>query len=296
MGVKSIFLYLLYTLGAFVVFLYLLLPGERLATIMSRILNKSLEPVTISMEDIKWHLPLKLGGKGIVVSLPRDRRIFVEHLWLKPAWTTFLNESKTIDFDMDLYKGRAFGRVEFSLEPEQGLSGMPLSYIVDARFDGIHIENFQYKSPQGDITVSCLAGGQFTLSRSQDRGLGGIGEIKITNCAVDIVHEILSGMGIPGVNFETVKITYRLEDNNLEILGCRATGAEMTLTVSGTVALNAPISRSRLDLKGRVQPDAGYLAGIPNLPPMVSAFLGRFKGKGVPFKIKGTLDRPGVSL
>ncbi|MFK5954599.1 MAG: type II secretion system protein GspN [Desulfobacterium sp.] len=296
MGGKSVFFYVAYTLGVFVIFLYLLFPGEKLATRLSQTLNQSLESVEISVGDLQWHLPLGLGGAAIVVSFPDKSGVVLDHLWLKPVLTTLFNESPALKFDMELYKGTASGMLKAPLSLEQGLNRMPSTYLVDAQFDDISIEQFQYATGQGDITVSCLAGGRLTLSRSQDRGMGGTGEIMISNCAIDIAHGILSSMGISGVNFKTVKITYRLADNRLEILECRAMGPEMTLTVSGKIALNSPLSTSRLDLKGRLQPDAGYLSGLSNLPPMVSGLLGRFKGKGLPFKIKGTLDRPGVTL
>ncbi len=298
---KSVFSYVVYTFGAFVVFLYLLFPGEKLAMRLSQALNQSLESVEISVGDLQWHLPLGLGGGGIVISFPDKSRVVLDHLWLKPVLTTIFNESPVLKFDMQLYKGIASGMLKAPfLFPLLGTDfksvPMPSTYLVDAQFDDIRIENFQYATGQGDITVSCLAGGRLTLSRSQDRGIGGTGEIMVSNCAIDIAHGILSSMGIPGVNFETVKITYRLEDNRLEILGCRAMGPEMTLGVSGKIALKSPLSTSNLDLKGRLQPDAGYLSGLSNLPPMVSGLLGRFKGKGLPFKIKGTLDRPVVTL
>jgi len=301
MGGKSGFFYVVYTLGAFMFFLYLLFPGEKLATRLSQALNQSLEPVEISMGDLQWHPPLGLGGGGIVIAFPDKGQVVLDHLWLKPVLTTLLSESSALKFDIELYKGTASGILKAPFSLEQGLgtdfkSVPKMPYLVDAQFDDISIEEFQYATGQGNFTVSCLAGGRLTLSRSPDRGVGGTGEIRISNCAIDITHGILSSMGIPGVNFVTVKITYRLEDNRLEVLGCRATGPEMTLTVSGKIALNSPLSKSQLDLKGRLQPDAGYLSGLSNLPPMVSGLLGRFKGKGLPFKIKGTLDRPGVTL
>ena len=293
---KSIFFYVAYTLGAFVVFLYLLFPGEKLATQLSQTLNQSEKTVDISVGDLQWLLPLGLGGDTIVVSFPDKSRVVVDHLWLKPVLTTIFNESPAFKFDMAFYKGSASGKFKAPFSLEQGLNKVPSTYLVDVQFDDINIEKFQYVTGQGLITVSCLAGGRLTLSRSQDRGIWGTGEVIISNCAIDIAHGILSSMGIPGVNFKTVKITYRLVDNRLEIMGCRATGPEMSLTVSGEIALKAPFSNSRLDLKGRLQPDAGYLSNLSNLPPMVSGLLGRFKGKGLPFKIKGTLERPGVTL
>ena len=305
MGGKSVFFYVAYTLGAFVLFLYLLFPGEKLATRLSQTLNQSLESVEISVGDLQWHLPLGLGGDAIVVSFPDKSRVVLDHLWLKPVLTTLFNESPALKFHMELYKGTASGILKSPFSLAQGLNVLlgtdfkyipKMPYLVDAQFDDINIEKFQYATGQGDITVSCIAGGRLTLSRSQDRGMGGTGEIMISNCAIDIAHGILSSMGIPGVNFKTVKITYRLAEDRLEILGCRAMGPEMTLTVSGKITLKSPLSTSRLDLKGRLQPDAGYLSGLSNLPPMVSGLLGRFKGKGLPFKIKGTLDRPGVTL
>jgi type II secretion system protein N len=294
MGGKSVFFYIVYTLGAFVFFLYLLFPGEKLATRLSQSLNQSLEPVEISVGDLQLHPPLGLGGEGIILSFPDKNQVVLDHLWLKPVLTTIFSESPALKFDIQLYKGTASGMVKTPFSLKQGLNMMP--YLMDAQFDDISIEKFQYATAQGDITVSCLAGGRLTLSRSRDRGVGGRGEVIISNCSIDIAHGILLSMGIPGVNFATVKITYRLEDNRLEILGFRATGPEMTLTVSGKIALNYPLSKSTLDLKGRLKPDAVYLSGLSNLPPMVSGFLGRFKGKGLPFKIQGTLERPGVTL
>ncbi len=294
MGLKALFFYFVYTLGAFVFFLYLLFPGEKMAAHLSHTLNPSLAPVEMSMAHFKLYPPLGVGGEEIVFSFPDGEQVVLDSLWLKPHWTTFFDESKSIGFDMQLYRGKGFGTFKVPLSLEKGLNTMLSTYGADVEFDGIAVEHFHYGFPQGDVTLSCLAGGRFTLSKSPDRAPGGTGEITISNCAIEM--DLLSALGMTGVHFSTVKITCRLQDNRLEILGCRATGPEMTIEMSGKVALATPLSKSRLDLKGRVQPDAGYLAGFSNLPPMMSALLGRFKGRGVPFKIQGRLDSPGVTL
>jgi len=295
MSVKFIVYYAIYTLVAFVGFLYILFPGKKLAADVSQILSHSFKSVEISVDDLKWYFPLKLDGNGVVISFPDRSKVLLDDLWVKPVLTTFFNESVAFDFGTRLYKGNAFGRFKAPFSLKQG-NMIPSTFHVDGQFDDISIEKFQYVAGQGDITVSCLVGGNFTLFRSLDRGVGGTGKILISNCAIDMAHEMLSSMGIPGINFASIEIKYRLKDDELEILGCRATGPEMNLTVSGKIALKSPFSRSRLDLEGHLQPDAGYLSGLPKLPPMVSGLLARFKGKGLPFKIQGTLERPEVGL
>ena len=294
MGKKSAFYYILYTLGACVFFLYFLFPGDKLATRVSNTLNPYLAPVTMSMDRLELYPPLGLGGRAMEFSFPDGTQILLDQLCLKPSLVTLFDASPEVFFETNLYHGTASGKIQTSLT--RGIKQMLTTWVVDAVFDGLALEQIHYGNFQGAVTVSCIAGGRFTFSRSPDRAPGGTGEINISNCSVDIDNAMLSAMGMPGVNFSTVKITYRLQDNRVEILGCRATGPEMTIDLTGRVDLATPVSKSRLDLKGRLQPDAGYLAGFKTLPPMITGLLGQFKGKGVPFKIKGALETPGVSL
>jgi len=294
MSIKSLFYYMLYTLGAFVFFVYFLFPGDKLATRVSNTLNPYLAPVTISMDRLELYPLLGVGGRAIVFSFPDGAQILLDQLRIKPSLATLFDASPEFVFDMALYHGRVSGKIKTSLT--QGIKHVLTTYVVDAVFDDLALEQLHYGNAQGAVTVSCLAGGRFTLSRNQDRTPGGTGEINVSNCSIDIDNAMLSALGIPGVNFSTVKLTYRLHDNRVEILGCRATGPEMNIELTGRVDLATPVLKSRLDLKGTLQPDAAYLAGFKTLPPMISALLGRFKGKGLPFKIKGTLESPGVSL
>ena len=296
MDKKSAFYYILYTLGAFVVFLYFLFPGDKLATRVSYTLNPYLAPVNMSMDRLELYPPLGVGGKGIVFSFPDGAQILLDQFRLKPSLATLFDASPEFAFDANLYHGTVTGKIKTPLSLTQGIKHALTTWVVDAVFDDLALEQLHYGNSQGAVTVSCLAGGRFTLARNPDRTPGGTGEINISNCSIDIENAMLSALGIPGVNFSTGKLTYRLQDNRVEILGCRATGPEMTIELTGRVDLATPVSKSRLDLKGTLQPDAGYLAGFKTLPPMISGLLGRFKGKGLPFKIKGTPESPGVSL
>ncbi len=296
MGKKFTFYYILYAFGTFVFFLYFLFPGDKLATRVSNTLNPYLAPLHMSMERLELYPPLGVGGKAIVFSFPDGAQILLDQLRLKPLLTTLFDASPEIAFDMALYHGTVSGKIKTPFSLTQGIKHALTTWVVDAVFDDLALEQLHYGNSEGTVTISCLAGGRFTLSRNQDRAPGGTGEINISNCSIDIENAMLSALGIPGVNFSTGKLTYRLQDNRVEILGCRAIGPEMTIELTGRVDLATPVSKSRLNLKGRLQPDAGYLAGFEKLPPMISGLLGQFKGKGVPFKIKGTLETPGVSL
>ncbi|GAB6142900.1 type II secretion system protein GspN [Desulfocicer niacini] len=294
MGKKIVFYYTLYALIAFVFFLYFLFPGDKLAVRVSNILYPYLAPVSISMDRLELYPPLGVGGRGIEFSFSDGGQLLLDQFRLKPSLFTVFDGAPEIFFETNLYQGTASGKIKTSLA--QGLKQMLTTFVVDAVFKDLALEQLHYGNSQGAVTVSCIAGGQFTFSRNPDRAPGGTGEINISNCSVDIDNGMLSALGMPGVNFSTVKITYRLQDNRVEILGCRGTGPEMTIDLTGRVDLATPVSKSRLDLKGRLQPDAGYLAAFKTLPPMISGLLGQFKGKGLPFKIKGTLATPGVSL
>lgn len=296
MGKKCVFYYILYTLGAFVFFLYFLFPGEKSAARLSRTLNPYLLPLSISMDRLELYPPLGVGARDIVFSLPDEGQVLLDHLRLKPSLVALFRASPEFIFDMDLYHGTASGKIKFPLFLPRGINQMLNTCIVDAQFDDLALEQLHYGNSQGSVTVSGLAGGRLTLSCNPDKAPGGTGEINISNCSIDIDNGMLSALGIPGVTFSTIKIRYRLQDNRVEILDCRAVGPEMTIELSGRVYLAVPVSKSRLDLKGRLQPDAGYLAGFKTLPPMISGLLGKFKGKGVPFKIKGVLASPGVTL
>ena len=296
MGKRAVLFYLVYAFGAFVFFLYGLFPGEKLAVQLSRFLNPTLAPVKISMTDLILYPPLEVEGKDIVLSFPNGGQLLLDSLQLMPVWTTLWAQYKSVGFEIQLYQGRGAGTFRIPIFTDQGPPASMSTYDVDAQFNDVAIEQFHYGFPGGEVFLSSLLQGRLTLSKKPGKAHEGTGEITFSNCTIDMDHGLLPDFGLDQVHFSTVKITCRLQDNRLELLGCRATGPEMVIEMSGRVDLVTPLSKSRLDLKGHLKPDAGYLSGISQLPPMVSALLGRFKGKGIPFRIQGTVVAPGVTL
>jgi hypothetical protein len=73
-----------------------------------------------------------------------------------------------------------------------------------------------------------------------------------------------------------------------------SSGGDLSGSLAGTVNIRQPIRRSKLSIKGEVNPGPDIISKLGNLDPMISVFLRNRSGKkGIPINLNGTLDNPG---
>lgn len=298
-GKKMILGYGLYLVLACVVCAWILFPGRRLAAGLSTWLTRQVDGVQISVADAGPVLPLKLEMTSIEVETTgpdkSGTRFFIDRLGVAPVWTSLWKEDRALDLTAVLYDGKARARIDAPFAPGMRPTDLRDRVSVTGSFEGIRIEQVQYAHPNAHITVSCRAAGRGNFTRLPESKDQGNGTFHLAECAVDIDNAMLSAMGIPGVTFAAVVAEWTLSGQTVNVKDVKATGPEMRLTLKGQITLSSDWQKSRLKLSGSLVPDTAFLAGFSGQSPLFM-MIRRAGGRGVSFKIRGTLKQPEVTL
>jgi type II secretion system protein N len=154
------------------------------------------------------------------------------------------------------------------------LKGHSVSPLFGRQVSGKISGDINLKGPLGDL-IRASGGGEFQLEEG--------------SCPIDSAY-----LRIRTLEGLEVYATMALSDGSLEITDCEFKGQGFQGTVSGKVMLQPRLSGSILNLAGEGQLDSDMI----NLPAdkrrAAAAFLNR--GKPLPFKVRGTIEVPQLSL
>lgn len=315
MGIRSFCFYLLYAVAALVFFLVLLFPGERAAQYLTRKLNDGFQYGEISISKIAPSFPpagvkatrirLNLNGPGkqpktgihqstkapgrIVLNQPLD----IQSLSFFPRISTLHKETKRLGFNALAFNGTATGTLDlhplsFQAEP---------SYIsLDMNLSGMEVNQLKHRMEGFDIYLSFKVNADITYEgfiRKMEESLGKA-KMSLSQCVVQSDNPFLQQMNISEVTFTTVGIGVEKEKSVVKIERFDADGPEMKISLNGNIILKKPVEASLLKLNGKVLPDASRLSSLAGFSALSMLFTG--SGKGIPFKIAGTLRQPRVHL
>jgi type II secretion system protein N len=154
------------------------------------------------------------------------------------------------------------------------LEGHSVSTLLGRQVSGKISGDINLKGPIGDL-VNASGGGEFQLEEG--------------SCPIDSAY-----LRIRTLEGLQVSATMELSGGSLEIIECEFKGQGFQGTVSGKVMLQPQLSGSTLNLAGEGQLD-GDMVNLPaDKQRVAAAFLNR--GKPLPFKVRGTIEEPQLSL
>jgi type II secretion system protein N len=154
------------------------------------------------------------------------------------------------------------------------LEGHSVSTLLGRQVSGKISGDINLKGPIGDL-VNASGGGEFRLEEG--------------SCPIDSAY-----LRIRTLEGLEVSATMELSGGSLEIIECEFKGQGFQGTVSGKVMLQPQLSGSTLNLAGEGQLD-GDMVNLPaDKQRVAAAFLNR--GKPLPFKVRGTIEEPQLSL
>jgi len=154
------------------------------------------------------------------------------------------------------------------------LQGHSVSPLLGRQVSGKISGDINLKGPLGDF-VNASGGGKFQLEEG--------------SCPIDSAY-----LRIRTLEGLEVSATMELSGGRLEIVECEFKGQGFQGTVSGKIILQPRLSGSTLNLAGEGQLD-GDMVNLPaDKQRVAAAFLNR--GKPLPFKVRGTIEEPQLSL
>jgi len=277
---KYLFLLLAYGIMAFLVFLVILFPKERVA---HHVLQRLSEPLDYSfnLKNLLFSFPGQLELKNLTVtSKVTDSEpapfFQIDRIQVRPKLSQLFFKKICLLFRFHLYRGILHGRINFDLfHPGR---------ILDFQCVASKIQLSDLKQIQQSFNIHFTGklSGEAKLKLAQNNFLQGTGEYAFT--ISDGEAQIMS---FPSFPFQHIEGDGNLAQGKMKIRSMRIQSDELQAQVHGDLRLNEDIMKSYLN--ARVQLNLSQKLR-ERLGPLAS-FLPRQNKEGIRLNMKGSLDR-----
>jgi type II secretion system protein N len=286
-SVKAIIGYLLYTLLAVILFLYLLFPGKAVKALMNARLANIDPSLSMVVDTIRPALPPGLKMTGVDLKSDSRRLIHLDDARVTPDLTSLLSAEKQVRFQGRLAGGTFQGSatLDNSNARERMRAEADLSQIQLDKLDRIKsIDRFSLAGAlQGHIT------------HDDARAPGGMtnGTLTISGLRINLKSPIF---GLTDLTMNKADADFSIMGQRMRLKALSFDGPMAEGKISGTIELRKPLEQSRLNLTVNAKPHPELIARLQTT--VARGFLNtRTLGtRGLTFRIRGSLDSPSVSL
>lgn len=280
--------YLVYTMVLTTGLLYYRFPSDAIqAYLVSEAANAD-PPMVLTMGTLRPGFPPRLDLVDAAISLretPQQALIQAGSISIAPAPWSFIAGAPRYHVDAHAYNGNIEGHV--SLERH----AVNAPFAVSLRLKGLHIGLHPYVLSLLGRDVSGVLDGDIHYAGLPNSITDGAGEgiLSISDGRVKLLQPIL---GLEAIDFDRLNMKLALKDRRLSLAHVELEGRSIKGELSGTVMLNADISRSRLDLKGTLEPLGGLLETMKGNTATLSFLRQGLKKLHRSFVIQGTFKNP----
>lgn len=262
------------------VFLYLGFPAEALRAYAGERLSASLPGLSVAVGAVRPSLRAGLVLQEVRISHGQKLVAVLDRVLIRPEILSLFQERSAWAFSGSLAGGDLSGRAELDV------SGPTPKVQLNARIAGTRIEEVAgLRSLYGSRLSGRLDG---TLTHATATGVVN-GKLTITEGQVELATPVFAQSRF---TFRTADADLVWQHQSLLLRNGRLKGNELDADLSGSIALDQPQAAGALNLTGRVTPHHVFLTRAEgSLPPGLLR-----RRAGIPFRISGPLDAPGVSL
>ncbi len=263
-------------------FSFYLFPTGKIQEYIMMTFIRALPDYQLMIENAKPAFPIALKLSNVKIF--RLNKEFIEAASVKigfPVSSLFSSE-RSFSIKSRVYDGTVSGTISITEKNNvQSVSGK-------FRLTDIKIETVQPLQQELKEKIAGTLRGTVTFN---GRNPGNTANFNLT-LADAVLPLAISFIRLGEVTFNEINIEGSLSNQNLSIGKCVFHGPRINGRFSGEITLKDPVQKSLLNLSGTVKPHHDLLKNLPG--NMIPANL-RNK-EGVPFKISGTYEKPGLSF
>jgi type II secretion system protein N len=221
---------------------------------------------------------------------PDTNLLIAKSLMIKPQLWSFLKGESKYGVNCFAYGGELRGTVHFS-DNGGGDTERPLAASLKLR--DLRINDYEYLFTLIGRNLKGILGGSITYSGQSSLLINGTGEasLKISDGSVELLQPIFS---LKSVRFDDLWIKMILEQTKIKLTQVEMGGKEIKGTLSGTIGLKQNFSKSRLALRGSIEPLAGFFKNENGAPRMMTLFKRRLRKGKLSFVVRGTPAEPKI--
>ena len=247
--------YVIYTVLLTTGLLYYRFPSNTIKAYLVSEVAEANPPMVLSLQTLRPSFPPGVDFIDVRLALretPQQDLMRATSISIIPAAWSFLSGEPQYNFDAHAYDGDIEGHVRF----ERYATDAP--FATSIRLNGIHIGYHPYLASLLGREVSGVLGGAIHFAAQQNKFIEGVGQgtIVISDGGFKLLEPIL---GLDSLTFERLSMEMSLRDRKLSLNRVQLDGKTLKGELSGHVTLNTDLSRSRLDLKGTLEPLGGIL-------------------------------------
>lgn len=288
---KKILLYAGYSVLVVVILAYVLFPGQAILEYVQSEVSRRGNGLELSMSRLGVAFPLGVVMRGVVVTDKGKTMLAADSVRITPEYFRLLALKPGFDVRMKCYKGNLKVDTKFL---ERSLKG-PVGLSVEAenlKIDDVGLVTLLTGKPFSG-TVNLKA--DFTGLPSQwTRGTGKL-DGSLTDGKMGFLADLI---GVDAFSVTRAVVEGELNEGSFAIKKCELGGKELSGTVTGTVALQQPLGRSRLQIKGQVSPAPALFQQLGSSSPVAQMLRSQSTKSGgkIPFSITGTIGANEVSF
>jgi type II secretion system protein N len=283
--------YVLYAVIITAGLLYLRFPSGLIKDYLETRGERSNSPFSVSIGQVSPSLPfgLKLQETRVSQRAKPNKIIFrADRVSIKPTIGSLLVGKLNLCFEGLAYDGVLKGCANFTEKRLQApfSTSVVLKDIRMGKYDlpsliGRHVEG----SLEGSITY---IGKNNLLMEGR-----GEADLRLLDGRVELLQPILS---LDSIDFNQVSIKMALQNRKSNLTQVALEGPNMRGTLSGIISLQKEMGKSRLDLRGTIEPFSDFFESLPGTRDTVKLFQRRLKRGTLSFTIRGTLSEPSIQF
>ena len=278
--------YALYAILVAVLLLYVRFPSETFQSYLVQEAGRMDPQVIFSTRSLDPSFPPGLRLQEPVFALKeRPGTAFFEarDLSVNPGIGSLILGNTTWFFDARAYGGIINGHIQSGEDGE--IDGFSLS------LEKVHIHEYAFLPDFGMGNFGGTLKGNITYKGPPDRiAMGdGTGDIHISEGKIDLLNPFL---GLKTLPFGKLNVQFTLKKGTVNLTSVSLDGKGFQGSLSGTIRLNRIVDRSRLNLKGTIEPIEAFLETLKGGPALLGLFRGGRNGLRRSFVIQGTFRSP----
>ena len=278
--------YIIYAILVTLALLYYRFPSEALKSHLIQMAGRMEPGIVFSVQSLDPLFPPGLQLHKPIFSLkerPETAFFEAQHLSVSPGMGALILGDTTWFFDANAYGGIINGRIQTGENNEIDSFDLSLKNIR------IHKYAFPPQFEVGDFAGNL--NGNLTYRGTLDRIVqgDGTGDIHVSEGKLDLLNPFL---GLETIPFGKLNVRFTLKKGTINLTSVSLDGKGFQGSLSGTIRLNRIMDRSRLNLRGTIEPIAAFLETLKGGPAILSLLRGGHKDSKRSFIIKGTFKSP----
>ena len=274
------FLYVILALSFFMVYLF---PADEIKKYMLSKLNIPDSAFAVSIARVKPAFPPGLTLKEVSIFHQNNLVFNAEMLKLTPRVWTLLGSKTTL-----AVAGKAGGGI-FSGRMDMNKGDLKQQATFHTKLTGVQFEHNPALKNLLNMDISGVVDGNITFAGNRTAPQKFTAQLVISNCKIKLPPGILK-TGL--LEFKNIKTDLSAKEKRISIENCSFQGSQMNGSISGTILLMNPVSKSRMDLNGSIQPHYQLLKDLGGNFPAGGLNKKRQKNNRLSVHIGGTIAKP----